>query len=140
VSFQNETVKRTLPSDFQEYLEGLKPWIRGMGGFRHALAHRIPLYVVPYTISPSDEQKYQEIENEMIVALENGDVTRYNQLVREQLGLARFTPAMTHSHDEKSGLVNFHYQVIADWNTIIELSDKFLPILLARSQTNQAKT
>lgn len=126
VSFHNKLVRKTLPDAFRLYLAGLKNWFRGMGDFRHALAHRIPLYVPPYTVSPADEAKHDELERQKGAAMQRRNFTEYERLDAEQTRLGRFTPAMTHSHSENPGVVNFHSQVLADWNTVVQIADKFL--------------
>ena len=44
----------------------------------------------------------------------------------ECLDLAIITPFMTHSFSEGARPVGFHFQVLADWNTVVEMADKFL--------------
>jgi hypothetical protein len=45
-----------------------------MGNFRHALAHRIPLYIPPYAVRTQDEAAYKEIEQKMIEASKEGSL------------------------------------------------------------------
>lgn len=55
-----------------------------MGNFRHALAHRIPLYIPPDTIRPGDEAAYKEIETKMVEASIRGDLAEHGRLAEEQ--------------------------------------------------------
>ncbi|MBI3452142.1 MAG: hypothetical protein HY057_04790 [Rhodospirillales bacterium] len=43
----NSDVRQSFSPDFQRYLTGLDSWFENLENFRHALAHRIPLYIVP---------------------------------------------------------------------------------------------
>src|SRR5712671_1522714 len=40
-------VRRSLPADIRKYLKSLDAWFDHLENFRHALAHRIPLYIPP---------------------------------------------------------------------------------------------
>lgn len=124
ISFQRMRLKKTLPPEFREYLDGLREWFKGMGDFRHALAHQIPLYIPPYTVSSADYDKHNELESQKDAAIQQRDFSEYERLDAEQTGLTGFTPMMTYS--EGSGIVYFHAQVLADWNTVAEIADRFL--------------
>lgn len=126
ISFKKKLLRETLPSGFLDYLDSLKDWFSYMEDFRHALAHRIPLYVPPYTVTPANIEKHDELEKQKNSVMGRGDFEEYERLNSEQVKLGRFTPAMTHSHTEAPGSVAFHAQVLADWNTVGELADKFL--------------
>jgi len=43
-----------------------------------------------------------------------------------QEALGTFTPWMMHSFLENAAPVAFHFQVLIDWNTIVEMADEFL--------------
>lgn len=126
ISFQKKRLRKTLSPEFCEYLSSLKEWFQYMENFRHALAHRIPLYVPPYTVAPSNADKHDDLERRKNAAIQKRDYDEYERLDAEQTGLGRFTPAMTHSQSESFGFVYFHPQVLADWNTVAEIADKFL--------------
>lgn len=129
VTFRKEIVAQTLPDKFQEYLDSLKKWFKYLEEFRHARAHRIPLYIPPYTVSPTHVDEHNNLERKKGVALQRRDHAEYERLDAEQIKLGRFTPAMTHSHSESSGSIAFHSQLIADWNTVVEIAGKFFEIL-----------
>jgi hypothetical protein len=50
----------------------------------------------------------------------------------EQEALWKFIPWMMHSFSEGAAPVGFHIQVRADWNTVVEMADKFLEELRPR--------
>jgi hypothetical protein len=43
-------VRETLSHEFRQYLVSREDWFGYLENYRHALAHRIPLYVAPYTL------------------------------------------------------------------------------------------
>src|SRR5262249_25004272 len=110
----------------QQYLEGLDDWFDHLDDFRHALAHRIPLYIPPYTIPNDKEAVYRQLEDCITKARERWDFAECNRLKAEQDALGTFVPEMTHSFEEKSGAVSFHPQLLTDFLTIEELGKKML--------------
>jgi hypothetical protein len=93
----NNFVRSSLSTEFQQYLKGLDDWFDYLGNFRHALAHRIPLYIPPYTIPPDKVAAYQQLEAAKWGALKEGDFAEHDRLKGEQEETAKFIPAMTHS-------------------------------------------
>ena len=121
---KNEFVRRSFSQDFQEYLKGLDVWFENLENFRHALAHRIPLYIPPYIVSDDKMADYRQLEDSMAEASKRQDFAKYDLLSAEQEALGVFNPVMTHSFEEKSKVVVFHAQLLADFNTIEELGRK----------------
>jgi len=97
-----------------------------MAGFRHALAHRIPLYIPPYGVRESDKTACQDFETRMAEALKQRNVAEYERLSAEQLKLAKFQPWIQHSFGEGAGPVYFHPQLLADFRTVDEIAWKVL--------------
>jgi len=58
-----DTVRQSFSIEFQRYLTSRDDWFEYLEDYRHALAHRIPLYVAPYTLSPSKLKEHNELEN-----------------------------------------------------------------------------
>jgi hypothetical protein len=50
----------------------------------------------------------------------------------EQEALGKFTAWTMHSFSKGAAPVGFHIQVLADWNTVVEMADKFLEELRPR--------
>lgn len=117
-------VRTSLSQAFQDYLKTLDGWLTFMGNFRHALAHRIPLYIPPYAVRPQDEATYNEIEQKMIQASVKGELAEHGALATEQQKLMRFLPWMHHSYLEEGKPAVFHPQLLADFHTIEELGLK----------------
>jgi len=168
VSFFNKKIHDLLSSDFREYLDSdrLQAWLEYLKNFRHALAHRIPLYVVPAFMTTEDTEKHCELEDQKMEILLNVHVMtsqenrddlsieelsellskqdtefeKIDQLSMEQDNLGRFVPVMTYSYEENPSPVVFHGQLLADWNTILELSSKFFDELKYQADSKKCST
>jgi hypothetical protein len=120
------TVRESFSIEFRQYLTKRDDWFGHLEGLRHALAHRIPLYVIPYTLHPDRLQAHNDLEERKQEAFRKRDLQTYDELDAEQEDLGRVTPYMTHSISENAPLVPFHFQILADWNTVVEMADEFL--------------
>jgi hypothetical protein len=123
---KNESVRATLSKELQDYIKTLDAWFEHLAHLRHALAHRIPLYIPPYVIESKDEAAYKDFEKKMAEAAKKHDFAEYDRLSAEQLKLGRFRPWVQHSFEEKATPVVFHAQMLSDFNTVDELSRKML--------------
>lgn len=123
---RNQFVRTSFSSEFLRYLEGLDGWFDQLENFRHALAHRIPLYVPPYIVSQDKMAAYRGLENRKSDAQSRGAFDDYDRLSAAQDALGVFRPIMTHSFDERAKSIVFHAQLLADFNTIEELGWKIL--------------
>ncbi len=123
---KNKLVRDSFSPEFLEYLNGLDEWFDHLENFRHAVAHRIPLYVPPYVITEDKEAAYRDFEDRKTDALNRGALEDYDRLSAGQDALGVFTPVMTHSFEEDAKSVVFHRQILADFNTIEELGRKML--------------
>ena len=117
----NTLVCRSFSPKFQKYLNWLDKWFDLQENFRHALAHRIPLYIPPYVITKDKESAYWDFESRKSDAFNRGALDEYDRLSVEQDALGVFRPVMTHSFVEEAKSVVFHAQILADFNTIEEL-------------------
>jgi hypothetical protein len=129
ISFRRDVIFNTYSTEFQKYLTNLEDWFEYLDNFRHALAHQVPLYVPPYMFDPADEEEHHKLALEQRNLLIQGNIAKYDLLLNKQESLGRFYPVMSCSPGSK-GTVRFHERVLSDWNTIMEISEKFL------SQTN----
>jgi hypothetical protein len=119
-------VRASLSPVFQEYLTGKDDWFKQLEDFRHALAHRVPLFVPPYIITKDKEAAYNELEAAMNEALSKRDYDEYDKKAAAQKELGIFRPVMLHSVVESEAYVAFHPQFLADFATIEELAGKML--------------
>lgn len=94
VSFRNEILKASYAAEFRAYIDEIQPWFGHLENFRHALAHRIPLYVAPFAITRSNQDAYRSLETQKETAIRQRKFTLYDA---EQQNLGKFVPAMTHS-------------------------------------------
>jgi hypothetical protein len=73
VGFSRRNIYESFSTEFQHYLEGLNGWFEGMEGYRHALAHRIPLYIPPFAVHPTKIELYDDFENQKNEALDDAE-------------------------------------------------------------------
>lgn len=118
---QNKRMWKSMRVELRQYLVSRGQWFSHIKNFRDALAHRIPLYIPPYIVDPTNFDEYHRLEVRAHETLLAGDVGEHERLMAEQRKLCFFRPWMTHSFEEKSPQVVFHPQLLADFNTIIEL-------------------
>jgi hypothetical protein len=117
-------VRRSLPGEFRTYLKSLDRWLDNLEDFRHALAHRIPLYIPPCVITEKDYPAYQMLEALKAKARRRGSLKKYEQFESKQKALMRYQPEMIHSISDNSKRIVFHPQLLSDFKTICELSLK----------------
>jgi hypothetical protein len=122
----NTKVRSTFSPELQAFLSTRDDWFEYFAEFRHALGHRIPLYIPPGCVRPKDTDAFNELERRLGAAMAaiNGD--EYDRLLEEQKKLYIFQPITTHSFKEASGTIRFHQQVLADFLTVEELALKML--------------
>lgn len=65
----NDFVRGSLSPEFQDYINGLNAWFDVQGNYRHALAHRVPLYIPPYIVPKTSKKAYLDLENQISEAL-----------------------------------------------------------------------
>jgi hypothetical protein len=126
LSKKYKLVRSSLSTEFQVYLKGLDDWFDHLDNFRHALAHRIPLYIPPYTIPKDKEAVYRQLDERMTDARTRFDFAECSRLRDEQEALGIFVPEMRHSFEEQSGAVSFHSQLLTDFLTIEGLAQQML--------------
>lgn len=124
----NNIVRKSFSKNFQNYLNGgLATWYdKYLIEYRHALAHRIPLYIPPTCLNSQEVNKYENLEKQKSEATKQDNLQLLRQINGEQDRLGKFVPLMKHSYGENSRPVVFHAQILADWNTIVEVAEKFL--------------
>lgn len=124
---KNKSVRASLPGAFTDYLSGVENWFQNLENFRHAVAHRIPIYVPPGYLTDEGAREYNEIQTRINEAVGRQDFETADQLEEEQAALLSFHPIATHSFDEDADLVFFHAQMLSDFHTIREIAARLLP-------------
>jgi len=128
VGLRKKFVCNSFPHEFRRYLQELYAWFEYIENRRHAVAHRIPLYIPPFGIRRENLDAYNDYEARKIEALNEKDYHKYEELDSEQEKLGEFNPLMIHSYAEGPYPAAFHPQVLADWNTVFEIAQKFLAL------------
>ena len=118
----NKVVRRSLPKRFIDYLTEIEPWFKHLENFRHALAHRIPLYIPPGVVSDENAREYREMDTHIQDAERRGDYAEAERLSDKKNGLTSFVPIATHSFWENASKVRFHFQMLSDFNTVEEIA------------------
>ena len=129
-----EVVRQSLSQPFQEYLTQTDQWFEYLENYRHALAHRVPLYIPPKRLDEEATAKYHELEAQQMAALKAHEFDKYAELMVEQAALGDFEPWMMHSFgpaDEDGTPIRFHPQMICDIGTVVKLSEKMMTELEA---------
>jgi len=134
---KSKGVRNTLSDNLRKYLESLDGWFAGLGEYRDALAHRVPLYI-PYALPESKAAEYQKLSEEKLRASQANDWTKYDKLDAAQNDLMEFRPQMTHSFAEAKGTLLFHAQLLADFNLVAELGNRIMAELPNRNDASKA--
>ncbi|MGH7489605.1 MAG: hypothetical protein ACREMY_28990, partial [bacterium] len=126
VSLRSKVVSKVFSDEFRTFLDSREQWFEELKHFRDALAHRIPLYIPPFIIGPDVVEEYNRLERASYDALKARKLNEYESLRAEQEKLGRFRPWMTHSRSESAPTIVFHYQLLADFNTVDEFGRAML--------------
>lgn len=118
--------------ELKDYLDSskYKTWRKYLKNFRHALAHRIPLYVPPFALNPKEAKRYLDLDKQEQEVLQKRDFNEYLRLGQEQNAIGTNCLLMTHSFSENAEKVVFHSQILADFNTVIKVANKLTNGLL----------
>jgi hypothetical protein len=126
VGLGKKEVRKRLSMEFSSLLDKHQDWLANLINFRDSLAHRIPLYVPPYTVPTENIEKYHQFDRQRWEEPARSDAKEYERLKTEQLKLCRFVPGMTHSKCEQAPDVEFHSQLLNDYVTIDEYARTLL--------------
>ncbi len=122
----NEIVRESLTPALLEHLTHLDNWFVHLENMRHALAHRIPLYIPPYYVPDDKLNEYYAMDERIHEARKRRDYDELEKLKNQQGALTRFEPITTHSFSENSPAVFLHSQMIMDYNVVGELASRVL--------------
>lgn len=118
----HKKIRRTFSPEFRDYLEEQTDWFKHLADFRHALAHRIPLYIPRYCILNEDE--YNRIQTLKDAVRDNPE--EYSRLAEEQMTWVQFWPVMLHSISGGSPRIVFHPQLLSDFAIVDQIGSKML--------------
>ena len=127
VGLFTNAMQQRLPTPVREYLaqKHIRAWHDTHAkNFRDALVHRIPLYVPPHLIDPKDNDRYLELDRQASQLAISGDFGAAEKAETERDALTRASHFFTHSlsPDDPSEKAVLHAQMIADANTVLEIS------------------
>ncbi len=122
---KNEIVKNSLGKEFRQFLETMSDWFEYLEEYRHALAHRIPLYVPPFSIAPADADRYSELERSIFNLVQRKEVEAHARR-RERDNLRFFQPLIVHSWTSEARPIQFHTQMLTDFKTVELIGAKLL--------------
>ncbi len=126
IGLGSKFVRRSFSNEFRAYLDSRQQWNDNLKNFRDSLAHRIPLYIPPYVVTPATVDEFNRLEDALGEAARRADLPEYERIEFEQKKLGRFRPWMTHSMTEQAPSILFHPQLVADFATIDELGRTML--------------
>ena len=84
VSLGSKAVRAKLSKEFNDYIDSRDAWFKGMKDFRDALAHRIPLYIPPFIVTPDIVDEYNRLERASGDAMRARQFAEYDRLQEEQ--------------------------------------------------------
>ncbi len=119
--------QKCFTEEFRSYLNSgsIKKWYdEYLKNYRDALSHRIPLYVIPKTLNPEQKMQMEQIENKIANCYKSLDLDPIDKLREEQESIGDVCPFFGQALSENKDVV-LHAQIIADFNTIEEIVEKY---------------
>ncbi len=127
-----KTVRSSLPQTLQSTLCELDPWLKHLEDFRQATAHRIPLYIPPFMVSPTKYPLYKDLNTGAYEALARHDFVEFETLIEARNALRHFLPMIATSINDPTNAM-FHPQLLADFQTV----EKWISLILDHLPTMQ---
>jgi len=132
-------IQRLLPQALQQHLqsEAMVRWhLEYLKNYRDALAHRIPLYIPPATLTPAEQEHYDALEAQRFGLIQAHQWQQLGEMIAEQDALGRPCFAFLHSFSEDQALrpILIHPQMLSDASTVIEFGNLFLAHWRERAQ------
>lgn len=127
---------KTLSDDFQQFWKSKSRIIKHIENFRHALAHRIPLYVPPYIPKEGHIEECNQINEEMQQASLKYDLELFDKLLKKLEKIAFFEPICAHSVLENSQMVSVWLECISGLDFISTICKKISEEIRNRDNTD----
>ena len=134
LSPDNRFLVPTLSEPFQKRIAELKDWFDVIEGYRHGLAHRIPLYIPPYSVPQNRAAEYVDLDAKVADALSRQAWDEMEKHEADQLAMHVFQPLMMHSFEEGARTIRFHPQMLADFGLVEDLGRRMLDQLNSLEQ------
>lgn len=126
VSLFSPLLRNSFPEEISKCIDKAKDWFNMVKNFRDALSHRIPFYVPPSELNPEEQKRYRSLEKERDDKIKAGNFEGAVNVFANCRKLGRSSRLMTHSFNEGAEKIIFHAQIIADWNTLLEIEGKMM--------------
>lgn len=126
----NADLRASLSARTRGYLGGLDAWFGYLEAYRHALAHRIPLYIPAKQLDDVDAAEFARLQAQ--VGAPGWDWHQWGDNLAAQRRLGVFEPVMMHSFGEGARPVRFHGQMVCDFATVIEVAEHIVADIQAR--------
>ena len=127
--FFGKRLRRLFPAEIAQQSYRMSEWqSQYLKGYRDSLAHRIPLYVPPFSLAPAETKRYRELEAEKRSLLFTQTPERYEEVSSELESMGRAAAVFLHSFEFEGDYrpVSLHGQILADCATVVECGDLFL--------------
>lgn len=126
---KNEFVRGSLPAALQAYLANHDEWFGYLESYRHALGHRIPLYIPPRQLDPPAQAEFYDLDQQRSEAIRRHDWERVDTLQSALDRVGVFEPYIMHSFGEQAQPMRFHAQLVCDLATVVEIAERVLDAL-----------
>jgi len=128
------TTQEILSDEFKQYLNSnrMKKWHdEYLKNYRDALAHRIPLYVPPKSLTSEQQKQVANIEEKRSEAIKDRDFSLMDSLQKEEDNIGSPSPFFVHSLTETDNkVVSLHAQVITDFGTVEEILENYCKMFI----------
>jgi hypothetical protein len=115
--FHKSFLKCSALAGLRPTIEAHSAWNRDFKSRRDPSAHRMPLYVPPAILNEKETERFNEIWQERLEAIQKGDFDTDTKLADEQSKLGRFSPHFV--HDPAQGAFPIYKTIPDDVGTLI---------------------
>jgi hypothetical protein len=119
----NTTVRASLPEPVRNTLGSFDGWFDQIENYRHALAHRIPFYIPPYSVSDENVKEYSALEQQKLVEISKRNFDAFDQIELRQKQMEFFQPLIVHSWGEDARPIVFHSMAIVAARTVNKMGE-----------------
>ena len=124
-------VRSILSDETNSLLDEYKTWFTHLENYRHSLAHRIPLYILPYCVDQKNVDEYRGAQNEYWQCVRSGNHVGADLADKKMQTLGHFMPFYVHSYEERAPTMWIHQQTAVDVLTLVSICDALKSELLA---------
>lgn len=127
----NTLIRGSFSEEMQRYLNSKNDWFAYLESAKHALAHNIPLYIPPYTVSEDNHARYVELSNQLY-SINGNSPEEDNRLRSELRSITDYAPYIRGSFITENRAIIFHPQMISDYLMVEEIGNKVIQELEIR--------